>query len=294
MPTRAPSPTPLPATLHLERLEPALLAGKLDEAHFAWEQAVAVAPESAAVQLAGARVALARGNLDAAENRAWEAVGAEPRNAIAWSLLGSVARRQGRAELAAQALSMAQTFDPTLSPELFAGRWQTARELGDVNTLTALAQYYIMEHPDSPLTLYYRAEALLADGHPQMALDLLLLRMDGSSPAILWYTLGRAYLAVGAREEAIVALEAALTSFDRGDDSLLLATDEPTYAVNRALGRAYLDLGHCREAKALLQLLATPYPELIPLVEEAEGCPEPTPTWTPWLPADWAVSPSNR
>jgi predicted Zn-dependent protease len=117
------------------------------------------------------------------------------------------------------------------------------------------------------------------------------MRMDEDSPAVLWYTLARAYLDYGAEEEARVALETALRDLTRGDDTLLLASDDPLYELNRLLGEIYLETRRCEEAVERLEILVTPYPDLAPLVEEAQRCPTPVPTVTPWLPEDWATTP---
>ncbi|MGC9357024.1 MAG: tetratricopeptide repeat protein, partial [Anaerolineae bacterium] len=156
---------------------------------------------------------------------------------------------------------------------------------------TELARAYLLIHPQDPLTLYYRTEALLATGYTEEAMNLLLMRMDEESSAVLWYTLARAYLEYGAEEEALIALETALRGHTRGDDTLLLASDDPLHDLSKLLGEIYLETGRCEEAVMRLELLVTPYPDLADLVEEAHRCPTPAPTVTPWLPQDWATGP---
>ncbi len=291
LPTQAPAPTPVSITQILAQMKPALLSGKPESACAAWEEAVARAPDDSRVQREGARLALALGNPESAEEHAWAAIKADPNDATTWVLLGISQQRQGKTQLAQQAFAQAQALAPELAPELFADRWLAARRADDAEELTALAQSQLMRQPQDPLLPYYRAEALLSANYSHAALDLLLINVKGDSSALLWYTLGRAYLQVKAGYEARISLEAAQVAYVRGDSSILLASDDPRHDLNEALGRAYLISGECEKTISLLLLLSTPYPDFQTLIAEAERCPTPTPTCTPWLPADWAVSP---
>lgn len=293
LPTRAPTPTPLSAPDYLAQIAPALLAGRLETAREAWEEAHGRAPDDPHVQREGARLALALGDLETAAERAQKAVEGAPQDARAWMLLGVAQQRLGDLESAQAAYQEALALDPATDVDLFAARWQIARRRRDAVALTQLAQEYLMRWPDEPLALYYRAEALMAGGYERDALDLLLLQMEPDAPAAIWYTLGRAYLAYGAGEEALIALQTASNSYSRGDKSLLLASDDPQYDLHALLGRAHIEAQQCQEAEALLLLLTTPYPALIPLVEEARQCPTPTPTVTPWLPWDEVPPPGS-
>jgi tetratricopeptide (TPR) repeat protein len=291
LPTRAPTTTPVPVNAILERMRPALLGAQPEKAIPIWEEAKAYAPDHPAVEREGARLALALGNLEMAEQRAWDAVIANPDDVLAWALLGAIQQRLGNRAIAQQAFSYVETLSPTLAAEVFPAQWRAAVESDDGDRLTRLAQTYIARHPKDPLTIYYRAEALLVSGHHHAALDLLLLSVGKDAPAVLWYTLGRAYLQMGAEEEAAITLEAALRAHSRGDTTLQVATNDPLHDLYRALGRAYVGSGQCEEALRHLSLLVTPYPDLQPLLERAQNCPVPTPTVTPWLPEDWADSP---
>ncbi|MGC9400387.1 MAG: tetratricopeptide repeat protein [Anaerolineae bacterium] len=291
LPTRAATATPLPVSVLLDGMGPALLSAHPEAALPIWEEVRARAPQSPLVMREGARLALALGDLKTAEQRAWEAVIAAPRDPTAWALLGAIQQQKGDHTLAEQAFSHAEALSPTLGADIFADRWLAAREVGDGERLTALAQIHLARHPEDPLATYYRAEALLASGHRHAALELLLLSVEPEAPAVLWYTLGRAYLQVGAEEEAAITLETALRAHSRGDRTLLLAARDPLHALYRALGAAYVGSGQCEKAVQLLQLPATPYPDLRPLLESAQTCPTPTPTVTPWLPEGWQDSP---
>lgn len=289
MPTRAPTPTALPAAFWLEEVRLLALLQKhddLDAAEAAWEEARRLAPADAAIQREGARLALRRGALDSAAERANAAVRLAPQDAEAWLLAGVIAQRLGDLETAQNALQMAESLEPALAGELFPTRWHLALQMSDNEALVMLAQSYLIIHPQDPLAAYYRAETLLASGHARPALELLILRMDTESPGILWYTLGRVYLALNEPTHAISCLETASAALSRGDSSLFLTSSDPTRDVSAALGRAYLAVRRCDDARRLLQVLATPYPDIAALVEEAQRCPlpAPTPTFAPWLP----------
>ncbi len=291
LPTRYPTPTPTsPAGGLLDQMRLSLLRGESEAAAFAWEQARAVSPDNPTVLREGARLALLNGELELAAERAWEAVTQQPDDSLAWVILSLILQAQGEPLLAQQTLAVAQSLDPQLQETLFNTRWQMARQAGDVATLELLARSYTLAHPGDPLALYYRAEALLALDQVETALELLLMRMqDGDAPAVLWYTLGRAYLRLGATEEAAISLEVAQDLVAQGDLSLTLASDAPASALSLALGEAYLAARRCAEAEPLLRQLTTPYPHLGPLVEAAIICQTPTPTWTPWIPSQQAT-----
>lgn len=292
LPTRAPTPTALPVSFYLEQLRLALLKDDvLADAEAAWETAWQLAPEEdaptqAIVQREGARLALRQGALELAAERVNAALRLDPQDAEAWLLAGVIAQRLGDLETAQAALHTAETLDPALAEDLFPERWRLALETGDKEALSQLTQSYLVTHFDAPDAAYYRAEALLATGYPQLALELLLLRMNTDSPGVLWYTLGRVYLALNQSQNAVIALETASALLSRGDQSLFLASSDPVRDVSLALGRAYLDLRRCDEALSLLRLLATPYPAAAELVETAQRCPlpAPTPTFRPWMP----------
>lgn len=290
LPTRAPTPSATSVEELLNAMQSPLASGQPAAARPLWEAAADRAPTSARVQREGARLALALDEPETAEARAWAAVLAAPEDGLAWALLGQAQQQLGKRELAQQALANAVTFAPEMAPDLFATRWQLARQTEDTDRLTDLAQAYVQRNPDDVLALYYRAEALLAGYHNRAALDLLLLGMNEKSPGVLWYTLGRTYLRVGAEAEAALSLETALTAYNRGDPSMALASDDPLHDLHKLLATAYLGSGACQLVAPRIALLATPYPDLQPLLKQAEDCPEVTPTPTPWLPSDWQDS----
>lgn len=288
LPTRAPTPTPLSAEYYLEqfRLELLRAADDLTGAEALWNAALAIAPGNPEVQREGARLAWRQNALELAAERANTALRLDPQDAETWLLAGVIAEKLGDLETAQTALHTAETLNSALAESLFPTQWRIAIETANKEALNQLAQSYLVTHFDDPDAVYYRAEALLAAGYPRLALELLLLRMDTNSAAVLWYTLGRIYLAVDEPQNAIISLETAGTLLSRGDQSLFLASADPTRDVHLALGRAYLAVRRCDEALSLLQLLATPYPEAATLAQEAQQCAPlaPTPTFAPWMP----------
>lgn len=288
-PTRAHSPTPTSAvTPLLQALHHALLRGDHAAAQAAWEQARPLAPAGSAeygpVMQAGARLALAQDDLEAAERRAWAALEAAPQ-AATWGLLGTVLMRQGESKAAAQALAVAQALDPALAPALFSDRWIAARRAGDTASMAMLAQTYTDQHPDAALGFYFRSAVLLAIGDTAGALDRLIpvLHAEPEAPAVLWFTLGKTYLARGAYTETLTALDVAGLRLARGDASLTLASDAPVQELGLLRAQAYLGLytpRRCAEAEPLLRRWGAP----AEAISRSLRCQTPTPTWTPWIP----------
>ncbi|HQH37183.1 MAG TPA: hypothetical protein PLH19_01425 [Anaerolineae bacterium] len=295
-PTRLPTPTEIPtatptpaADSPLWIMRTALLYDAPEVAEAAWEKARRVTPEDSPqrghVLREGARLALLLGNLDVAEARAWDAVRAAAQDAETWALLGVIMARQGEPKIAGQALRIAESLDPGLSPDIFAERWRAACQAHDGATLMALAQTYSSHEPENPLGFYYRAAALLASGESDAALRHLLIQLhaEPDSAAVLWYTLGEAYLAQRAYNEALTALAVAEARFAAGDQSLYLAGDDPLRALNTDRARALVGIGdpeHCAQAESLLRRWNTP----ADLIERARLCQTPTPTPTWWIP----------
>lgn len=293
MPTRAEAPAAaLP--LDLTPLHQALLQGDTNLAQRIWDDARAVAPEDSGVQQAGARLALMQGAPDVAETRIWRAIRASPKDkdAHAWSLLGVILRQRGEDKAAAQAINVAITLDPTLAPDLFDVRWRAARRTNDTAALITLAETFLQRYPESPLVPYYRAEALLATDAPLIAIELLVtvLETQPQAPALLWHTLGRAYLARGGFQEAATSLEVAASMTAQGDDSLYLVTDQPVNDLSRRLADAYLASGKCAEAESIFRRLDREQGDDTRSVYDrqiraAVICQTPTPTLTPWIPS---------
>ena len=296
LPTRIPLPTPtiptIPVSVPLQALRLALLRGDTEAAQIAWEDAVRLAPEDGVVLREGARLALASGDLETAERRAWDAIHIGPKDAEVWSILGTILARRGEPEAAGQALGVAQTLNPALAPGLFQDRWRAARRVHNSDAMSALAQDYSNEHPDDPLAFYYRASALIVSGDANSAIPQLVavLKAEPNAPAVLWYTLGEAYLTRKAYTETFTVIEVAGARMARGDESLSLASDDPPHDLSLLLGRAYLGAGRCAEAEPIFRRLSTPDPELAPFIERAVLCQTPTPTWTPWIPSQQVTS----
>ncbi|MEJ5308672.1 MAG: hypothetical protein WHX52_02790 [Anaerolineae bacterium] len=290
IPTETPIPTPTPeANNPLQIMRLALVHDAFEVAEVAWEEAKRVTPEDSPhrgrVMREGARLALLRGDIDTAEARAWDAVRVSAQEAETWALVGVILARQGEPQVAEAALHMAETLDPGLSPDVFADRWRAARQAGDGNMMTALAQTYSSHEPENPLGFYYRAAAMLASRESEPALYHLLiqLRAEPDSAAVLWYALGEAYLAEHAYNEALIVFAVAEERFKAGDLSLYLASDDPLRDLNINRGRALLGLSdpqQCAQAETLLARWKAP----ADIIERARLCQTPTPTLTPWIP----------
>jgi tetratricopeptide (TPR) repeat protein len=291
-PTLEPTPTP---DLRLELLHQALLAGDLAAGERAWSTLQGSAlVETQSAQLAGARLALLSQDLEAAELRALTALGlpdtgpieSDPNSrAYTWALLGIALGRKGDYAASEAAFAAARDLDPAIELNLLDDRWRNAVRAEDAEAMAFLAGLYSMHNPGSELEVYYRAAALLANNEPLLALGVLLpgLRAHPNAHALLWYTLGEAYVALGGFQEAAIVLEVAAARVAQGDSSLSVASDAPVVALNRRLARAYLATERCAEAEALYQVLSADHPELVDPLRQAIICQTPTPTPTPWI-----------
>ncbi|MCJ7549384.1 MAG: hypothetical protein MUQ30_06860 [Anaerolineae bacterium] len=265
----------------------ALLSGQIGEANRLWMELRRTIPDvNGELSMAGARVALAQGDLERAADRAWDAISRTPDDAQAWSLFGVILGRAGEPEQAEQALAIAQSLDPDLASVVLPNRWHAAVASRDAGAVFALAEYYAERYPSSIFVPYYRAEALRMAGAPSDAITLLVgvLTEEPDAPALLWYTLGRAYLARGGYIEAATALEAAAYRIARGDTSLELISARPVADLNAHLGEAYLQTARCAEAEMIFGRLEADQAGFSDLVEAAVVCQTPTPTMTPWIP----------
>jgi predicted Zn-dependent protease len=240
----------------------------------------------AAAQAAGARLALMQDDTDSAESRTWAALRFAPQDPQVWSLLGISLRKSGEFKAAEQAFAIAQTLAPAWAPELFEDRWRAALRAKDIAAIVILAEDYSLRYPESTLAAYYRAEALLATYQPLAAIEALIpsVQEPPSAPALLWYTLGRAYLARGGFREAATALEVAASKIAQGDSSLDLVVDDQILALSIHLGKAYFGMDRCAEAEGIFRRLSTDHPEFEGWLERSIICQTPTPTLTPWMP----------
>jgi len=265
----------------------ALLRDQIGEAERLWMELRETVPEeSGELHMAGARLALAQGDAEGAADRAWDAINLTPDDGLAWSLLGIILSRAGEPKQAEQALAVAGSLDPDLALEVLPSRWQAAVASRDAAAVVALAEAFGERHPGSIFVAYYRAEALLMTGAPSDAISLLVgvLTEEPDAPALLWYTLGRAYLAGGGYIEAATSLEAAAYRIARGDTSLELISARPVDDLNAHLGQAYLQTSRCVEAEMIFRRLEADQAGFSGMVDAAVTCQTPTPTLTPWIP----------
>jgi predicted Zn-dependent protease len=265
----------------------ALLCDQVEEANRLWTELRETVPEeSVELHIAGARLALAQGDLERAADRAWGAISRTPDDGLAWSLLGVILGRAGESKQANQALAIAQFLDSGLASDVLPSRWQAALASQDAAVVVALAEDFGERHPGSIFVPYYRAEALLMTGAPSDVITLLVgvLTEEPDAPALLWYTLGRAYLARGGHSEAATSLEAAAYRVARGDTSLELISARPVDDLNAHLGQAYLQTARCAEAEMIFRRLEADQAGFDGMVDAAVTCQTPTPTLTPWIP----------
>ena len=296
-PTRVPSPTPTSVVSEpLRDIQNALLRGDPDSAEAIWEAAVTLteegSPEHGLIMREGARIAMARSAHEEAEARIWEAIRIHGKDAEAWSLLGTILSRRGEDRVAEQAFAVAETLNPALAPDLFTDRWLAARRTGHSDTMMTLAQLFSEQNPAAPLAFYYRGAALLASGDAVSTIDQLVVALDTAasddadepSLAVLWYTLGEAYLAHQAYTQTLTVLDIAGTRFAQGDTSLYLASDDPIRDLNLRRAQAYLGINtpaRCADAEPLLQR----WNAATDVISQSIVCQTPTPTMTPWIPS---------
>jgi len=297
IPTETPIPTATPEAdnpLRIMRL--ALVRDAFEVAEVAWEEAKRVTPEDSPhrgrVMREGARLALLRGDLDTAEMRIWDTVRVSAQDAETWALVGVILSRQGEPKVAEAALRIVESLDPGLAPDVFADRWRAARQAGDGDMMTVLAQTYGSREPENPLGFYYRAAAMLAAGEADAALHHLLiqLRAEPDSAAVLWYTLGETYLAERAYDEALSVFAVAEERFKANDQSLYLTSDDPLRDLNINRARVFLGIGdpkRCAQAESLLRR----WDASADIVDRARLCQTPTPTLTPWIPKQISTYP---
>ena len=291
-PTLEPVPTPDATWIQLQQ---AIFSGDLAAGERAWDALQgAERAETREVQMAGARLALLGQDLDAAQVRALRAVelmGTDPMeetptdSAYAWSLLGVVLHRRGDYAASEEAFATARDLDPGIELNLLPDRWRNAVRAGDTSTMALLAGSYSVHNPESVWESYYRASALLADQEPLLAFGVLLpaLRARPDAPALVWYTLGDIYVALGGFREAATVLEVVATKVARGDHSLSVVSDTPLEDLDLRLARAYLATERCAEAEGLYRRLAASHPEVAAALQQAVICQTPTPTPTPWI-----------
>jgi tetratricopeptide (TPR) repeat protein len=289
IPTTTPAPTPTP--VDVQPYYEAGLAyqetGNLAEALQSFTWAIQLAPGFAPAYVARGSVYLAQGELYPALADAEAALEIDPTNALAHALRGEALRLMGRHYLAAQAFDQALELDSALKPETFRSRWLAARGTRDRNRLLKLSYEYTVAHPDDPTNHYYRGWAFIEQGDPHSAIEILIRGIETAQdpPGLLWFALGYAYSANHSWQEALTSFETTRTLVQMGDTSLDLHSDQPVADLFTALGQAYLKVGRCVDAEAMLDYaiaVGAPASEYAAMLEEAYLCQTPTPTFTPY------------
>ena len=230
---------------------------------------------------------MVQGNYSKAEELIWESIGKDPADATNWALAATIFTFNDEPVLAAQALATALELNPDLAPQLFQERWAAAMQNGDAELVTNLADEYYLLYPTDPLAAYFNAVALLVSGHTNIAITLLVNELSSQvqSPAVLWFTLGQAYLERHSYWESVKSLEYAQSLIEAGDTSMAIVPGDNQYLLEHSLAIAYLGNEMCAPAEMLLRKLqdegqAVSYTDMI---TEAVECQTPTPTPTHWM-----------
>ncbi len=249
--------------------------------------AIQRAPRFAAAYVARGAVYLAQGEPRLALADADAALEVNPAIASAYVLRGEALRLQGYERRALKAFDQALLLDPSLRQETFRARWLAARAGGDADRMMTLSREYGLAYPSDPLRTYYRSWGLIESGRPRVVINALVESIEAApdAPAVLWFTLGEAYAAEHAWENAIACFEASRVLVQAGDMTLLLHSERPLAELAGALGRAYLGAGQCADAETMLEYaigVGGSSSAYGPLLESARICQTPTPTITPY------------
>ena len=292
LPTRVPltptfTPFPFTAQAYYEQGLVRQQQGDLDGALEAYTHAQQISPDFALAYVARGTVYLAQGELGRALVEANNAIETDPECGDAHALRGEITRLQGRNRAALAAYDAAVEADPALAPEIFRGRWLAAIGLGDGLELQQLSWEYDSAGYNRGPGAYYAGWALIKRDVPHAAIRMLVddIRSSPDATAILWFTLGCAYMPSGAWPEAVTSLEVARELVLAGDSSMKYHSDSPILVLSDGLARAYLGAGRCVDAELMLNYTievggqASRYAGLL---EEARICQTPTPTASPY------------
>jgi len=275
------------ATEYYDTIQRAILNQDFRTADVTITQAKDIYPDDARINQSEARLAFVQENYDEAEKLIWVAIGLDPSNGKNWALAGTILTHNDKPAMAAQALAIALQLTPDLAPHMFQERWRIAILNGDNQTLTNLADDYYLINPADVLADYYNARALLAAGHNNIALNILVDRLtaEPQSPAALWYLLGQTYLERKSYWESATALENAQLLIDSGDTSMLVVVGEPHYVLEDNLAKAYFGSQRCVQAESLFRTLAAEAEndDYTSWIKQAVACQTPTPTPTHWM-----------
>lgn len=237
--------------------------------------------------VARGRVYLSRDELRPALSDAQAAIDIDPDNAAAFALRGEVLRRLGHPQQALEDFDRMAELDADRIVDNFSAYWEVARETGQAVRMLTLSKAYSDAYPQDPLYHYYRGWAFIQLDSAGSAIKTLGEGIESSSnpPALLWFTLGRAYAEVGRWESAVTSFEATRLLVQAGDASLAIHTDRPIIDLFDNLGRAYLQIGRCADAETMLEYaisIGAPASAYTSTLEEARICLTPAPESTPY------------
>ncbi len=315
-PTWAPMPTrdrPRPPVTRSENralndLRRALLLRDLESARLLWAQGPPPhPPDRVAWYQNGARLFIALGQMERARSLIQTAIVLSPKETDSWLLLYFISRDMQDWQMAGHVLEVTLALDPSQADDLFLDRWLLASRDGNPDGMAVLAESFKIRNLDDSLQAYFSAKALLAAGDTLGATTRLIeaLERDPGSSVVLWYTLGEAYLELGAYQEAQSVLETAAERFYEGDRTATHLEAPFLDNLNFNLARAYLGSGACANAEAVFRRLAvsdatqrasettqspsgtgqTGASRFDAWIEQSVRCQTPTPTLTPWIPS---------
>ena len=290
LPTRAlrgPTPAPTPdARTYYEAGLACQSAGDSECALQSLTKAIWAEPGFVPAYVARGAVYLSLGELGEALSDADEALEIDPASASAYALRGELLRLTDQPRRALEDFDRAVSHDPALEEALFRSRWLAALAAEDADRLVTLSRDYAGAHPQDPLRYYYRGWAFVERGNSEIAINLLIYGIQETSapPALLWFALGCAYLEGDFWQEAVTSLETTRWLVEVGDASLDFHSDRPIADLFGALGRAYLGVGRCADAQAMLEYaiaVGASASDYSTALMEARRCQTPTPAPTP-------------
>ncbi len=262
--------------------------GDADGAIESFSRAILQSPTTfASPYVARGRVYLSRDELRPALSDAQAAIDIDPDSAAAFALRAEVWRRLGHPQQALGDFDRMAKLDPARLMDNFSAYWEVARASDKAVRLLTLSKAYGDAYPQDPLYHYYRGWAFIEFGSYGSAINTLSEGIESfpNPPALLWFTLGRAYAEGGRWESAVTSFEATRLLVQAGDASLAIHTDQPIIDLFDNLGRAYLKIGRCADAETMLEYaisIGAPASAYTSTLEEARICLTPAPEPTPY------------
>lgn len=202
------------------------------------EQVVLAAPGFTEARLLLGATLLQRGDLQQAQQQLQQVVESTPDNLAARKLLAQVQLKLGQPEGALSVLGPALATD-SLDPQMLSLYGAAARRTGDKRALVEALQRSAREHPNDQTVLLNLAEAYLAEGQAQEALDVLEKTPDSGDTH---------------RDRLLIAALLAARGPEAAGEEVqsLLAAHPRDSAVLDVAASYYISQGRLKDAKAAL------------------------------------------